>query len=65
VERRLFIEVIERWKRFEACNYNREDEFDYDREYEESRPLYRLRNLNITPSDDERMGITTKEYEEL
>jgi hypothetical protein len=49
----LLIEVIDRWKSVEAYNYNREDELDYDREYEESRLLDRLRNLSITPSDDE------------
>ena len=57
--------MIDRWESIEACNYNREDELDYDREDEESRLLDKLRNLNITPSDDERMGITAKEYEEL
>jgi hypothetical protein len=41
------------------------DELNYDREDEESRLLDRLRNLNITPSDDEHMGITTREAEEL
>ena len=41
------------------------DELDNDREEEESRLLERLRNLSITPSDDERMGITTKNIEEL
>jgi hypothetical protein len=61
----LFIEVIDRWKSVEACNCNREDELDYDREDEESRLLDRLRYLNITPSDDERMGITAREAEEL
>jgi hypothetical protein len=61
----LFIEVIDRWKSVEACNCNREDELDYDREDEESRLLDMLRYLSITPSDDERMGITTREAEEL
>jgi hypothetical protein len=65
VERRLFIEAIDRWKSVEACNCNREDELDYDREDEESRLLDRLRNLSITPSDDERMGITAREAEEF
>jgi hypothetical protein len=48
-----------------ACNYNREDELDYDREDEESRLVDRLRYLIITPSDDERMGITARKDEEL
>jgi hypothetical protein len=61
----LFIEVIDRWKSVEACNCNIEDELDYDREYEESRLLDRLRNLSITPTDDECMGITTRKYEEF
>ena len=65
MERRLFIEAIDIWKSVEACNYNREDELNYDREDEEYRLLDRLRNLRITPSDDERMGITTREAEEL
>ena len=43
--------VIERWKSVEACNCNKEDELDYDREDEESRLLERLRNLDITLSD--------------
>jgi hypothetical protein len=59
------IEAIDRWKSVEACNYNREDELDYDREDEESRLLDRLRNLSITPSDDERMGITERKAEEF
>jgi hypothetical protein len=57
--------VIDRWKSVEACNCNREDDIDYDREDEESGLLDRLRNLNITPSDDECMGITTRKDEEL
>ena len=61
----MLIEAIDRWKSVEACNCNREDELDYDREDEESRLLDRLRNLIITPSDDERIGITTREAEEL
>jgi hypothetical protein len=65
VEQRLFIEAIDIWKSVEAYNCNREDELDYDREYEESQLLYRLRNLSITPNDDERMGKTAREAEEL
>jgi hypothetical protein len=61
----LFIEAIDKWKSVEACNCNKEDELDYDREDEESRLLDRLRNLSITPNDDERMGITTREAEEF
>jgi hypothetical protein len=59
------IEAIDRWKSVEACNCNREDELDYDREDEESRLLDRLRNLSITPNNDERMGITARKAEEL
>jgi hypothetical protein len=58
-------EVIDTWKSIEACNFNREDELDYDREDEESRLLDRLRNLSITPSDDGHMGLTAREAEEL
>ena len=65
VEQRLFIEVIDIWKSVEAYNCNREDDLEYDREDEESRLLDKLRNLNITPSDDERMGITARKAEEL
>jgi hypothetical protein len=61
----LFIEAIDRWKSIEACNCNREDELDCDREEEESRLLDRLRNLNITPNDDGHMGLTAREAEEL
>ena len=61
----MFIKVIDRWKSVEACNCNRGDELDYDREDEESRLLDRLRNLNITPSDDECMGITVRKAEEF
>jgi hypothetical protein len=49
----------------EACNYNREDELDYDREDKESRLLERLRNLSITPSDDGHMGLIAREAKEL
>jgi hypothetical protein len=58
-------EVIDRWKSVEACNYNKEDEIDCDREDEESQLLDRLRNLSITPSDDGHMGSTAREAEEL
>jgi hypothetical protein len=40
----------------EACNCNRGNELDYDREDKESQLPERLRNLSITPSDDGRMG---------
>jgi hypothetical protein len=40
----------------EACNKNREGELDCQREDEESQLLERLRNLNITSSDAERVG---------
>jgi hypothetical protein len=36
MEGRLFLEVIDRWKSVEACNCNREDQIDFDREDEES-----------------------------
>jgi hypothetical protein len=49
----------------EACNYNREDELNCDREEKESRLLERLRNLSITPNDDGHMGLTAREVEEL
>jgi hypothetical protein len=65
VEGRLFLEVIDRWKSVEACNCNREDQLDFDREDEESQLRDRLRNLSITPSDDGRMGLTAREAEEL
>jgi hypothetical protein len=65
VEGRLFLEVIDRWKSVEACNCNKEDQLNFDREDEESQLRDRLRNLNITPSDDGRMGLTTREAEEL
>jgi hypothetical protein len=49
----------------EACNCNREDDLDCDREDKESRLLERLSNLSITPSDDGHMGSISKEAEEL
>jgi hypothetical protein len=61
----LFIEVIDRWKSIESYNCNREDEIDYDREDKESQLLERLRNLIITPSDDEHMGITARKTKEF
>jgi hypothetical protein len=51
--------------RVEACNCNREDELNYEREDKESRLLDRLRNLIITTSDDGHMGLTAREAEEL
>jgi hypothetical protein len=57
--------AIDRWERIEACNCNREDEIDCDREDEESRLLDRLRNLNITPSDDGHMGLIARDVEEF
>jgi hypothetical protein len=36
MEGRLFLEVIDRWKSVETCNYNREDQIDFDRENKES-----------------------------
>jgi len=49
------------WRRLTArwdwgCNWNREDELDCHREDEESQLPERLRNLSITPSDDEHVG---------
>jgi hypothetical protein len=49
----------------EACHCNREDELDYDREDKESRLVDRLRNHNITPSDDGHMGLIAREAKEL
>jgi hypothetical protein len=57
--------VIDRWKRVEDCNCNREDQLDFDREDEESQLPDRLRNLSITPNDDGHMGSTSREDEEL
>jgi hypothetical protein len=65
VEGRLFLEVIDRWKSIEACNCNREDQLDFDREDEESQLQDRLRNISITPSDDGRMDLTARESEEF
>jgi hypothetical protein len=59
------MEAIDRCKRVEACNCNREDELDYDREDEETQLPERLRNLSITPSDDGHVGLTAREAEEL
>jgi hypothetical protein len=36
VEEIIFLEVIDRWKSVEACNYNREDHLEFGREEEES-----------------------------
>jgi hypothetical protein len=57
--------VIDRWKRVEVCNCNREDELNCDREDKESRMLERLRYIIITPSDDGHMGLIAREAEEL
>jgi hypothetical protein len=62
---KTFQEAIDIWKSIEACNCNKEDELDCDREDEESRLLDGLRNLSITPSDDEHMVLTTREVVEL
>jgi hypothetical protein len=59
------MEAIDRWKMVEVCNYNRGNELDCAREDKESQLPDRLRNLSITPSDDEHMGITDRESEEL
>jgi hypothetical protein len=59
------VEAIDRWMSVEACNYNREDELNFDREEKESRLLERLRNLSITPSDDVQIGLPAREAEEL
>jgi hypothetical protein len=61
----LFIESIDRCKTIGAWNYNRGNKLDYDREDKESRLLERLRNLDITPSDDGCMSLTTREAKEL
>jgi hypothetical protein len=55
----------DKWKSVEVCNCNKEDELDCDKEDKESRLVDRLRNLSIAPSDDGRMGLITKEAEEL
>jgi hypothetical protein len=65
VEGGLFLEVIDRWKSVEACNCNREDYLNFDREDKESQLRGRLRNLSITLSENGRMGLTAKEDEEL
>ena len=52
----MFVEAIDSWMRIEAYNWNREGELDCHREDEESQLPERLRNLNITSSDAERMG---------
>jgi hypothetical protein len=41
------------------------DELIYDREDEESQLPEKLRNLDITPSDDGCVGATAREVEEL
>jgi hypothetical protein len=61
----VFIQIIDRWKIVGAWNCNRGNELDYDREDEDSQLLERLRNLSIMLSEDERMGLTAKEDEEL
>jgi hypothetical protein len=61
----MFIEAIHICKTIGAWNYNRENELDCDREDEEARLLERLRNLDITPSDDGHMGLTAREAKEL
>jgi hypothetical protein len=48
--------MIDRWKRVVACNCDKEDKLDCDREDEESRLPERLSNLIITHIDDERMS---------
>ena len=65
MEGRLFLEVIDRWKSVEACNCNKEEKINFDREDEESQLRDRLKNLNITPSDDGLMGLTAREAEEF
>jgi hypothetical protein len=61
----VFIQTIDRWKTVGAWNCNRGNELDCDREDEDSQLLERLRNLGIMLSEDERMGLTTREAEEL
>jgi hypothetical protein len=56
--------VIDKWKSVEACNCNKEDYLDFDREDEESQLPDRLRNLVLTPRDDGHMDLTTREAEE-
>jgi hypothetical protein len=52
---KMLMEAIDRWMRIEACNWNKEGEINYHREYEESQLPKRLRNLSITYSDAERV----------
>jgi hypothetical protein len=52
---KMLVEMIDSWMTIEACNWNRETELDCHREDEESQLLERLRNLNITYSDAERV----------
>jgi hypothetical protein len=56
VECRLFIELTDIWTGVGAWNCNREDELDCAREDEESQLPERVRNLCITPSDDDHCG---------
>jgi hypothetical protein len=65
VDGRLFIDSIDICKTVGAWNCNKGNELDCDRENEESRLLERLRNLGITPNDDECMGVISRESEEL
>jgi hypothetical protein len=52
---KMIVEVIDNQMSIEACNWNKEGELDFHREDEESHLLERLRNLNITYSDVERV----------
>ena len=51
----MLVEAIESWMSIEACNWNKEGQLDCHREDEESQLPERLRNLNITYSDVERV----------
>jgi hypothetical protein len=61
----VFIQTIDRWTTIGAWNCNRGNELDCDREDEDSQLLERLRNLGIMLSEDECMGLTAREAEEL
>jgi hypothetical protein len=64
LEGRLFLDVIDRWKRIEACNYNKEVHPTFI-EKMKSLNCDGIRNLSITPGDDGCMGLTAREVEEF
>jgi hypothetical protein len=52
---KILMETIDRWMSIESYNWNKEGELVCHREDEESQLPDRLRNLNITYSDAERV----------